>query len=150
MKVILQESVENLGLIGDIVSVKDGYARNFLFPRGKAVLATVGEQKKFEARRDKIAKAKAQELDEARRIGDEVAKVVLSKAVRVGEEGQLYGSVGVADIADLLEAKGHKVEKKQVLLPEPIKALGSYTIPIRVHPEVTVTIALTVVREEAE
>ncbi|MEK8022947.1 MAG: 50S ribosomal protein L9 [Candidatus Hydrogenedentota bacterium] len=148
MRVILQESVENLGLIGDVVVVKDGFARNFLFPRGKAVLATEGEIKKFESRRDKIAKAKALELEEAKKTGEKLAKIALTKAVKVSDEGQLYGSVGVSDVAELLGKAGYEIEKKQVLLPEPIRALGAYTIPIRIHPEVTVDIALTVEKEE--
>lgn len=150
MKVILLEPVDNLGSIGDVVSVKDGYARNFLFPRQKAVIASSSELKQLETRRAKIDKEKARVLDESKALAARLAGVAISRAVRVGEEGKLYGSVGVGDVAELLGAQGFEIAKKQVLLPEPIRALGEFIIPIRLHTDVTAEIKLTVVEEKTE
>jgi large subunit ribosomal protein L9 len=150
MKIILQDSVDNLGSVGDVVNVRDGYARNFLLPRGKAVQASAGELAKLERRRDTIEKEKAQIRGDAQAIGAKLNGLAIGRAVRVSEEGHLYGSVGVGDIVDLLAEKGFTVEKKQVLLPEAIKALGTYTVPIRLHQDVTVEVTVTVEKEKEE
>lgn len=150
MKLILKEAVDNLGSIGDVVNVRDGYARNFLLARGKALPATTSELKVLESRRGKIDREKALILENAQAYAAKLKDVVLSKAVRVGEEGKLYGSVGVGEIAELLAALGHEIAKKQVLLPEPIHALGEYIIPIRLHTEVTVDVKLTISEEKTE
>lgn len=150
MKVILLEPVDNLGSIGDVVSVKDGYARNFLFPRQKAVVASSSELKQLETRRAKIDKEKARVLDEAKALAARLSGVAISRSVRVGEEGKLYGSVGVGDVAELLAAQGFEIAKKQVLLPEPIRELGEFIVPIRLHTDVTAEIKLTVLEEKAE
>jgi large subunit ribosomal protein L9 len=150
LKVILLESIDNLGSIGDVVSVRDGYARNYLFPRDRAVLATPGELAKIDSRRAKITTAKIQELDRAKAIADGLKGLVLRREVKVGDEGRLYGSVGVGDIVDLMQEKGHALEKKQVLLPEPIREVGTYTVPIRLHHDVEVEITVEVVAEKEE
>ncbi|OIO32039.1 MAG: 50S ribosomal protein L9 [Candidatus Hydrogenedentes bacterium CG07_land_8_20_14_0_80_42_17] len=150
MKVILQESLDNLGMIGDVVNVKDGYARNYLFPQKKAVIATPDELRRLEFRRDKIDKLKVAELEAARQFAERIKEISVTKSMRVSEEGSLYGSVGISDIAELLKAAGHEIDKKQVLLSEPIKALGSFTVPVRLHPEVTVDIKVSVVEEKTE
>lgn len=150
MKVILLEPVDNLGSIGDVVSVKDGYARNFLFPRRKAVIASSSELERLEARRAKIEKEKARVLDEAKALAARLSGVAISRTVHVGEEGKLYGSVGVGDVVELLAAQGFEIAKKQVLLPEPIRTLGEFVIPIRLHTDVTAEIKLTVLEEKAE
>jgi len=150
MKVILQESLDNLGMIGDVVNVKDGYARNYLFPQKKAVIATPDELRRLEFRRDKIDKLKVAELEAARQFAERIKEISVTKSMRVSEEGSLYGSVGISDIAELLKAAGHEIDKKQVLLSEPIKGLGSFTVPVRLHPEVTVDIKVSVVEEKTE
>ncbi len=150
MKVILQEAVDNLGSIGDVVNVKDGYARNFLFPRSKAVIATPAQLKQLEAQRGKIDREKERILAESKSLAEKLAGVSISRAVRVGEEGKLYGSVGVGDVSDMLAEQGYVIAKKQVLLPEPIRALGEFVVPIRLHTDVTVEIKLTVVEEKTE
>jgi large subunit ribosomal protein L9 len=150
MKIILQEGVDNLGTVGDVINVRDGYARNFLLPRGKAVLASAGELAKLERRRDTIEKEKGRLRDEAQALGAKIQGLAIGRAVRVSEEGHLYGSVGVGDIVDLLAEKGFTVEKKQVLLPESIKALGIYTVPIRLHQDVTVDVTVTIEKEKEE
>ncbi len=150
MKVILQESIDSLGSIGDVITVRDGYARNYLLPRNKAVVATPGEMANLEKRRVKIEKEKVRILEDAKSLAEKLKLIAVKKTMRVGEEGQLYGSVGVADIAELLAAQGHEVEKKQILLSEPVKKLGVFQIPVRLHADVTVEIQLTVEEEKTE
>lgn len=147
MRVILQDNVDPLGIMGDVVAVKDGYARNYLIPQGKAVPATPGELKRFESRRKKIAAERAKALEEAQMLAANLKGLIVTRTVKVGDEGRLFGSVGVADIVTLLKEKGYTFEKKQVLLPEPIKAVGSFVVPVRIHPEVTTEIHVNVVKE---
>ncbi|MGH6780760.1 MAG: 50S ribosomal protein L9 [Sphingomonadaceae bacterium] len=152
MNVILLERVEKLGQIGDVVTVKDGFARNFLLPRKKALRANEANRKVFEANRAQI------EADNATRRGDaEIAsKDVDGKSVtlirQASNAGQLYGSVSVRDIVEALEAEGAKVTKSMVILDRPIKAIGVETVKIALHPEVVVTVKVNVARspEEAE
>ncbi|RJF92915.1 50S ribosomal protein L9 [Sphingomonas cavernae] len=152
MQVILLERVEKLGHIGDVVTVKDGFARNFLLPRKKALRANEANRKVFEANRAQI------ESDNAARRGDaEVAsKDVDGKSVtlirQASNAGQLYGSVSVRDIVEALEAEGAKVTKSMVVLDRPIKAIGVETVKVALHPEVVVTVKVNVARspEEAE
>ena len=150
LKVILLESIDNLGSIGDVVSVRDGYARNYLFSRGKAVLATPGELARIDSRRARITSAKARELERARELANGLKGLVFRREVKVGDEGRLYGSVGVGDIVEMMREKGHELEKKQVLLPEPIRAIGTYTVPIRLHHDVEAEITVEVVAEKKE
>ena len=152
MEVILLERIEKLGTIGDVVKVKNGYARNFLLPRGKALRANESNRKVFEANREKIEASNAERRSgaeaEAKKIDG--AKVQLIR--QASNTGQLYGSVSARDLAEALEAAGHKVAKNQIVLDKPIKAIGVQDVKIALHPEVSVTITVNVARspEEAE
>ncbi len=152
MDVILMERVEKLGRIGEVVSVKPGYARNFLLPRGKALRATEANKKKFEAQRAHIEaeNAKKREVAEVQAKTVDGASVVLIR--QASNAGALYGSVSSRDISEALEAIGHKVAKSAVVLDKPIKALGVSTVKLVLHPEVTVIAKVNVARspEEAE
>src|SRR5437763_12650084 len=152
MDVILLERIEKLGSIGDVVKVKNGYARNFLLPRGKALRANDPNRKVFEANR-----ATMEAHNEARRGAAETeakkvdgAKIQLIR--QASNAGQLYGSVSARDLAEALEAQGHKIAKNQIVLDRPIKAIGVQEVKIALHPEVAVTIIVNVARspEEAE
>lgn len=152
MDVILLERVEKLGAIGDVVTVKDGFARNFLLPRKKALRANEANKKVFEANRARI------EADNAnRRAGAEVESKTFENATvtlirQASNVGQLYGSVAVRDLVEALVADGHKVNKSQIVLDRPIKAIGVYDVRVALHPEVAVTVKVNVARspEEAE
>ncbi len=152
MDVILLERVEKLGQIGDVVKVKDGYARNFLLPRKKALRSNEANRKVFESNRARIeadnATRRADAETEARTFKD--AKVTLIR--QASNTGQLYGSVAVRDLVDALVADKHKVTKAQVVLDKPIKAIGVYEVKVALHPEVSVTVKVNVARspEEAE
>jgi large subunit ribosomal protein L9 len=152
MDVILLERIEKLGSIGDVVKVKNGYARNFLLPNGKALRANESNRKVFEANREKIEATNverrgAAEVD-AKKIDG--AKVQLIR--QASNTGQLYGSVSARDLAEALEAQGHKIAKNQIVLDRPIKAIGLQDVRIALHPEVSVTISVNIARspEEAE
>jgi len=152
MEVILLERVEKLGAIGDVVTVKNGFARNFLLPRNKALRANEANRKVFEANRARI------ESDNATRRADaEVeAKTFKDASVTIirqaSNTGQLYGSVAVRDLVDALNEAGHKVAKSAIVLDRPIKAIGVYEVKVSLHPEVSVTVKVNVARspEEAE
>jgi large subunit ribosomal protein L9 len=150
MQIILLERVENLGGIGDVVSVKDGYARNFLLPQKKALRANDANRQVFEANRERLEKENAERRSEAEKEGQSVdgAEVVLIRAS--SNSGQLYGSVNVRDIAQALEEQGHKVDKRQVVMGSPIKALGVHEVTIALHPEVRVTVKANVARSDDE
>lgn len=147
MEVILLEKVANLGNLGDKVSVRAGYGRNFLLPQNKAVPATQDNVEKFEARRAELEKAAADILAEANKRAEHlsgVGKVTIGS--NAGDEGKLFGSVGAADIADALTATGMVFEKREVLLPEgPIHMLGEYEVNIRVHSDVTQPVTVEVI-----
>jgi large subunit ribosomal protein L9 len=150
MEVILLERVEKLGAIGDVVKVKDGFARNYLLPRKKALRANEANRKVFEANRAKI------EEDNANRRGDAetASKSVDGKTVQLirqaSNTGQLYGSVSARDIVDALEAEGAHVTKSQVVLDRPIKAIGMHEVKVALHPEVSVTVKVNVARSPEE
>jgi large subunit ribosomal protein L9 len=152
MDVILLERIEKLGSIGDVVKVKNGYARNFLLPNGKALRANESNRKVFEANRATI---EAQN-DERRAAAVEESKKVDGARIQLirqaSNAGQLYGSVSARDLAEALEAQGHKIAKNQIVLDKPIKAIGVQEVRIALHPEVSVTISVNVARspEEAE
>ena len=150
MQIILLERVENLGGIGDVVSVKDGYARNFLLPQKKALRANDANRQVFEANRERLEKENAERRGEAETEGQKVdgAEVVLIRAA--SNSGQLYGSVNVRDIAQSLEEQGYKVDKRQVIMGSPIKALGVHEVTIALHPEVRVTVKANVARSDDE
>ena len=150
MHIILLERVENLGGIGDVVSVKDGYARNYLLPQKKALRANDANRQVFEANRERLEKENAERRSEAETEGQKVdgAEVVLIRAS--SNSGQLYGSVNVRDIAQALEEQGYKVDKRQVIMGSPIKALGVHEVVIALHPEVRVTVKANVARSDDE
>jgi large subunit ribosomal protein L9 len=152
MKVILLERVEKLGVIGDVVQVKDGFARNFLLPRSKALRATSANMKVFEVQRAQIEARNADNKTAAEKAGEKLngSKYVLIR--QAGESGQLYGSVAARDVADAVAAAGGKVDRGQVQLNVPIKTLGLHQVKVRLHPEVTIEITVNVARsvDEAE
>ncbi len=147
MEVILRRAVDNLGHPGDLVKVSAGYARNFLLPRGYAFEATPGNRKRIEQERQRLEAAESSRRDEAQTFADKLGEVSLTFSARVGEEGKLFGSVTAADIAQQLEAQGHHVEKRQIDLHEPIRALGVYRIPIRLHADVRPEIKVWVIKQ---
>src|SRR4051794_2398363 len=150
MEVILLERVEKLGAIGDVVKVKDGFARNYLLPRKKALRANDTNRKVFEANRTRIEEENANRRTDA----ETAAKTVDGKSVKLirqaSNTGQLYGSVSARDIAEALEAVGAKVAKSQVVLDHPIKAIGVHEVKIALHPEVAVTVKVNVARSPEE
>jgi len=152
MQVILLERIEKLGTIGDEVKVKDGYARNFLLPRGKALRANAANRKVFESNRARIESQNAERRSDAEKDAKKVDGVTIQLIRQASNTGQLYGSVSARDLADALEADGHKVAKNQIVLDRPIKAIGLQDVKIALHPEVSVTIKVNVARspEEAE
>lgn len=147
MKVILKEDVENLGGAGSVVNVTDGYARNFLFPRRVAIPATGQNMKSFEHEKRVVEARKAKQKKEAETVKAKLEKVSLSIAKKVGEQDKLFGSVTTQDIEKAFQAEGFNIDKKDILLPEPIKALGVYTVPVRVFDEVLANTKVWVVRE---
>jgi large subunit ribosomal protein L9 len=149
MQIILLEKVENLGALGDTVNVRPGYARNFLFPQGKAVPATKANVEHFEARRADLEAQAAGKLADAESRKAKIEEIELSVAVKAGEEGKLFGSLGNRDIADLVTEAGVAVTKAEVRLPEgPIRAVGEFDVAIHLHPEVNATLKLHVVAED--
>jgi large subunit ribosomal protein L9 len=150
MEVILRDHVEKLGRRGEIVKVADGYARNYLLPRKLALPATDGNKKHVERERKIMETREAQEKSQAETIATRLAAIDISIARRVGETDQLYGSVTAADITDFLKAKGFEVDRRKLILPEPIKAIGEFDVPLKLHREVTVPLKVKVVKEGAE
>ncbi|MHA7927361.1 MAG: 50S ribosomal protein L9 [Marinobacter sp.] len=146
MEVILLEKVANLGSLGDKVKVKAGYGRNFLLPYGKAVPATEANLKAFEERRAELEKAAAEKQAAAQARAEALEGAAFTISSKAGEEGKLFGSIGVRDIADAITAAGTEVEKSEVRLPEgPIRVTGEYEIELQLHSDVEVTIKLAVV-----
>lgn len=152
MEVILLERVAKLGQIGDVVRVKDGFARNFLLPRKKALRATEANRKRFEGQRVEIEARNLELKHEAKAIAEKLDGHSIVLIRQAGESGQLYGSVSPRDIAEALGQSRFKVSREQVVLNTPIKALGLHTVPVHLHPEVDVKITVNVARsaEEAE
>ncbi|MBL4889830.1 MAG: 50S ribosomal protein L9 [Candidatus Lindowbacteria bacterium] len=150
MKVILKETIDHLGEVGDVINVKDGFARNFLLPRGKCVTATDAELKRRVEQEKKVNDQKSSDRENAKSEAEKLAGVTITAEVKVSDEDQMYGSVGVTEIVDLMGKAGFKLEKRQVLLPEPIKELGTHKVSIRYHQEVTVEVELNVVKEKTE
>lgn len=147
MEVILRQAVDNLGHPGDIVNVSAGFARNYLLPRGFAYEATAGNKKRMEQERERLEAAENSRRQAAEEIAKQLEPVSLTFSARVGEEGKLFGSVTTADIAHQLESQGFKIEKRQIDLHEPIKALGVYRVPIRVHADVRAEIKVWVIKQ---
>jgi large subunit ribosomal protein L9 len=147
MEVILRNAIDKLGHPGDVVNVSAGYARNFLLPRGMAYQATPGNLKRIEQERARLIAAEAERVAAAEVIAAKFADVSVTFAARVGEEGKLFGSVTAADIAHQLEAQGFKLERRQIELVEPIKALGVYRVAIRLHADVKPEIKVWVIKQ---
>jgi large subunit ribosomal protein L9 len=147
MEIILRQAVESLGKPGDVVKVKSGYARNFLLPRGLAYEATPGNLKRIQQERVRLEAAESERRGAAQSIAERLEQVSLTFSARVGEEGKLFGSVTSADIAQQLESQGFHVEKRQIDLHEPIKALGVYRIPVRLHADVHPEIRVWVIKQ---
>lgn len=150
MQVILLERIAKLGQMGDTVSVKDGYARNFLLPQNKALRATKANAAKFETQRAQLEARSLELKEEAERIGGELEGKSYIVIRQAGDTGQLYGSVATRDIAEAISAGGVSVERRQVLLLRPIKALGLHEVMLGLHPEVEVPVTINVARTEEE
>jgi large subunit ribosomal protein L9 len=152
MEVILLERIEKLGAIGDVVKVKNGYARNFLLPRGKALRANESNRQVFETNRERIEATNAERRSAAEADSKGIDGTTVQLIRQASNTGQLYGSVSARDLAELLEAAGHKVARNQIVLDRPIKSIGLQDVRIALHPEVSVTIHVNVARspEEAE
>ncbi|MFB3852006.1 MAG: 50S ribosomal protein L9 [Acidobacteriota bacterium] len=148
MKVILKDTVENIGPRGTIAEVKDGYARNYLIPKGLAMKYTEGAKKVLEQEHKMYETKQLKAKEEALAISEKISAIELSIMKRAGDQDVLYGSVTPTDISDLLEEKGFKVDKRKILITEPIRKLGEFEIKIRLHPEVVPSIKLKVLREE--
>jgi large subunit ribosomal protein L9 len=149
MQIILQEDVEKLGNRGELVEVAKGYARNFLLPRKLGLEATPGNMKRLEKMRAAFALKEATEKEAAQKIAEQLAAVSISQSRKAGENDQLFGSVTTADIAEALAAKGFPVDKRKIVLENPIKTVGEYEIPVKLHREVIVNVKLTVERDAA-
>ena len=148
MEVILREDIEKLGNRGQVVNVAAGYARNYLLPKRLAVLATEGNKKIVEQERHAHLRREAKEVADAQDLAKLMANVSVSIAQKAGENEQLFGSVTAQDIAGALETQGYNIDRRKVHLAEPIKQLGEYKVPLRLHRDVTVEIPVTVTREE--
>lgn len=148
MEVILKEDIANVGKIGEIVRVRDGYARNYLLPRGLVLIANKKNLKTFEHQKKMVADQKQKIIRHAQAVGDQLAGVSLTIAMRTGEEGRLFGSVTNIQIEKALKSRGLNVDRRKIQLNEPIKTLGEYEIPIRLAADVTVPLKLSVVSED--
>jgi large subunit ribosomal protein L9 len=148
MEVVLKEDIENLGHMGEVVKVKDGYARNYLLPRGLVVLADKKSLKALAHEQRMIAQRRERLTKEAQGISETLSRVSLEFAVKVGEEGRLFGSVTNMDIEKALKEKGIEVERRRIVLHDPIKQVGDYEVPIRLRPEVMPSIKVKVVSED--
>ena len=152
MKVILLERVEGKGALGDVVTVKDGYARNYLLPHHKALRANAASMKIFDAQRAEIESRNEKAKEQAGKSGEKLDGTSYILIRQAGESGQLYGSVSGRDVADIVNDAGGKVERAMVVLDKPIKTLGLHDVKVRLHAEVTVTVTLNIARsaDEAE
>ena len=150
MDIILLQRIEKLGTIGDVVTVKDGYARNFLLPQKKALRANEANKKVFEANRDRLEKENAERRSEAEKAGSKVEGAEITLIRAASNTGQLYGSVSVRDIVTGLAEKGHEIDKKQVIMGHPIKSIGMHEVRVDLHPEVSIAIKANVARSDDE
>ena len=147
MKIILRQDYESLGKTGEVVTVKDGYGRNFLIPQGIAILATQKNTRVLEEELKSRERQVGKDRKVAEVLAEELAKISLTAAVAVGEEEKIFGSVTSQDVAELLKEKGYDIDKKKILLSDPIKALGIYTVDIKLHTEVLANVRVWVVKE---
>lgn len=147
MKVIIRKEVEKLGKFGDVVKVAEGYARNYLIPKGLAVEASETNIRQFDAEKDAFIRKERSRKEDAEKARAALEAVTLNFARKAGEDDKLFGSVTPHDIEEALSSKGFKVEKKEILLKEPIKNIGLHTVAVKLHPEVTANISIDVVKE---
>jgi large subunit ribosomal protein L9 len=148
MEVILRQAIENVGRPGEIVKVSNGYARNYLIPRGLAYEATPGNKKRIAMERARLEAAEEQRRQQAQALANRLEQVSLTFSARVGEEEKLFGSVTAADVAQQLHAQGFpEIEKRQIDLHEPIKALGVYKVPVRLHADVKPEVKVWVIKQ---
>jgi large subunit ribosomal protein L9 len=147
MEVILREHVDNLGRRGEIVKVADGYARNYLLPRKLALPATANNKMHVERERKKLEVREAEEKGQAEAIASRLMAIDIVITRRVGETDQLYGSVTSADITEFLKEKGFEIDRRKIILPEPLKTVGDHDVPLKLHREVTVPLKVRVVKE---
>lgn len=148
MKVILKENIDTLGHIGDVVKVAPGYARNYLLPKGYALVANEKNTKALEHAKRQLEYKKNKVLEQARLLAAKIDSLALNLVHAAGEEGKLFGSVTNMELAEQLKAQGVEMDRKKIVLAEPIKQLGEYTVPVKVHPEVTATLKVTVSKPE--
>ena len=148
MQIILQEDVEKVGTRGQLVEVAEGYARNFLLPKKLALEATPGNLKRLEKMRAAFAKKTAVEKESAQKLAELLASVSLTLSRKAGENDQLFGSVTSGDISEALAAQGYNIEKRKIVLTDPIKLVGEYDIPVKLHREVSATVKLTVKKDQ--
>jgi large subunit ribosomal protein L9 len=148
MQIILQEDVEKLGTRGQVVTVAEGYARNFLLPRKLALEASANNLKRLEKMRAAFAVKEATEKDAAQKLGELISALSLEFGRKAGDNEQLFGSVTSGDIAEALTAKGYEIDKRKITLTEPIKVIGDYEIPVKLHREVSVNVKVTVKKDE--
>jgi large subunit ribosomal protein L9 len=149
MEIILREHVDNVGERGEIVKVADGFARNYLLPRKLALPATDANKKHVERERKITEAREAEQKGQAEALAARLSALDIAIARRVGETDQLYGSVTGGDIADFLKTKGFDIDKRKIILPEPIKAIGDHDVPLKLHREVTVPLKVRVIKEGA-
>jgi large subunit ribosomal protein L9 len=149
MEVILREDIPNLGKIGEVVRVRDGFARNYLLPRGLVLIANKKNLKSFEHQKKIVADQKQKIMRQAESVGDQLAGVSLTISMRTGEEGKLFGSVTNIQIEKALKAKGLNIDRRKIHLDEPIRQLGDFEIPIRLTAALTVPLKVSVVPEES-
>jgi large subunit ribosomal protein L9 len=147
VKVILSESVQGLGEAGDLVGVKVGYARNYLLPQGKALLATESKVRELDHHKRVVTEKAARELNDLKALRDRLESVALEVTARVGEEGKLFGSVTTAHIAELLAEKGYTVDRRKIQLSEPLREIGDHVVPIRLQRDLTAEVALKISAE---
>ena len=150
MEVILRQHVDNLGRRGEIVKVADGYARNYLLPRKLALLATAGAKQQVERERAKFDALETEQMKVAEALAERLGLVAIEISRKVGETEALYGSVTSADIGEALAAKGFDVDRRKIGLQEPIKRIGEYEVPVKLHRDVTATVKVKVIGEKAE
>ncbi len=147
MEVILKEDIVNLGKMGEVVRVRDGYARNYLLPRGLVLVANKKNLKGFEHQKRVVASQKERVVKQAQTLSEKLAGASLTIPVKAGEEGKLFGSVTNIDIEKALRAKGFDIERRKIHVDEPIKSLGDYEVPVRLTADVTATVKVSVVAE---
>jgi large subunit ribosomal protein L9 len=148
MKLILKESVPSLGEAGEIVSVKPGFARNYLLPQGKAIVATEGKVKELEHHKRVVEEKLAKELKELHAVQNKVEALALEVKMKVGEEGKLFGSVTSAQLAELLAENGFEIDRRRIVLAEPIKSAGEHAFGVKLHRDLVATVKVTVSPEE--